>query len=200
MFGYYIMRGLVTGFMKLFFPFKVIGKDRALKTPCVIVANHLSNADAFIVGMQYKGKTYVLTKKESFSSKPVYWFLRTLGAIPIDRENPDLSTILNCVKMLKNGNRILIFPEGTRNKTSEPLLPLKSGAALFAIKSKTPVQTVFIDGKSRFLRRNYIKIGEPFELSDFYGAKINAEALKKADELIKEKLLETKEIPHKKSR
>lgn len=197
---YYIMRGIVTGFMKVFFPFKVIGKKIACKTPCVIVANHLSNADAFIIGMQYKGKTYVLTKKESFSSKPVSWFLRTLGGVPVDRDNPEPSTIINCIKLLKGGNRLLIFPEGTRNKTNEVLLPLKGGAALFAIKSKTPVQTVFIDGKSRFLRRNYIKIGEPFELSDFYGSKVNAEVLDKADEMIRQKLLETKDIPTKKAK
>lgn len=198
MFLYYVIRGIATAFIRVFFPYKSIGKENACKGPCVIVSNHLSNADSFIVGMQYKGKNYVLGKKESFSPKIVGWFLKTVGGIPIDRDSPDAATIINCVRLLKKGNRLLIFPEGTRNKTDEILLPLKSGAALLAIKSKVPVQTVFIEGKSRLFRRNYVKVGETFELSEFYGLKLNSETLKQADDIIREKLLETSRIPTKK--
>lgn len=195
MITYYIVRAIVTAFIRLFFPYKTVGKENILDEPCVIVSNHLTNADAFIIGMHYKGKIYVLTKKESFSSKPVSWFLRTLGGFPIDRDNPDPSTILRCLKMLKEGKKLLVFPEGTRNRTEEPLLPLKSGAALFAIKSKVKVQTIYIYGRSRFLRRNYIKIGKPFELDNFYNTKLNSTLLSEADEVIRKKLLETREIP-----
>ncbi len=197
---YYIIRAITTPIVRLLFPFKSINKEDACKGACVIVSNHLSNCDSFIVGMQYKGKNYVLGKKESFSPKIVGWFLKTVGGIPIDRDNPSPATLLQCVKLLKSGERLLIFPEGTRNKTDQPLLPLKGGAALFAIKSKVPVQTVFIQGKSRLFRRNYVKVGKPFELSEFYGQKLTAEALQKADDIIKEKLLETAKIPVKKEK
>lgn len=197
---YYIIRAITTPIVRLLFPFKSINKKDACKGACVIVSNHLSNCDSFIVGMQYKGKNYVLGKKESFSPKIVGWFLKTVGGIPIDRDNPSPATLLQCVKLLKSGERLLIFPEGTRNKTDQPLLPLKGGAALLAIKSKVPVQTVFIQGKSRLFRRNYVKVGEPFELSEFYGQKLTAETLQKADDIIKEKLLETAKIPVKKEK
>ena len=197
---FYIIRGIVTVFMHIFFPFKVIGKENICKGPCVVVSNHLSNADAFIVAMQFKGKTKVLTKRESFSSKPVSWFLRTLGGVPIDRDNPDAATIIGLIKALKNGERILIFPEGIRNKTNAPLLPIKGGAALLALKGKVPVQTIYIYGKSKLFKRNYIKIGEPFEFTEFYGAKVNAEVIQKADETIRQKLLQTREIPIKKGK
>lgn len=195
MFLYYVIRAITTPIVRLLFPFKSINKKDACTGACVIVSNHLSNCDAFIVGMQYKGKNYVLGKKESFSPKIVAWFLKTVGGIPIDRDNPSPATLLQCVKLLKSGEKLLIFPEGTRNKTDQPLLPLKGGAALLAIKSKVPVQTVFIQGKSRLFRRNYVKVGKPFELSEFYGQKLTAEALQKADDIIKEKLLETAKIP-----
>lgn len=198
MFLYNVIRIIATPIIRLLFPFKTIGKKNACKGACVIVSNHLSNADSFIVGIQYKGKIFVLGKKESFSPKIVGRFLKTVGGIPIDRDNPSPSTLLNCIRLLKGGDRLLIFPEGTRNKTNERLLPLKGGAALLAIKSKVPVQTVFIEGKSRLFRRNYIKIGEPFDLREFYDEKLNAETLEKADKIIRDKLLETGEIPHRK--
>lgn len=197
---YRLMRGITSAFIHLFFPFKVIGKENLCKGPCVVVSNHLSNADGFIIGMQFKGRITILAKKESFSSKPVAWFLRTLGAVPIDRDNPDAATIINCIKSLKNGERVLIFPEGTRNKTDEPLLPLKGGAALLSLKSKVPVQTIFIYGKSKLFRRNFVKIGEPFEFTEFYDTKVNAEIIGKADEKIRQMLLKTREIPVKKGK
>lgn len=197
MFLYNFLRVISTAIVRLLFPHKSVGKDKAYNGACVIVSNHLSNVDSFLVGMQYKGKTYVLGKKEGFSPKIIGWYLKSVGGIPIDRDNPDPATIINCIRLLKNGDRLLVFPEGTRNRSDETLLPLKSGAALLAIKSKVPVQTIFIQGKSRLFRRNYVKIGEAFELSEFYGTKLNAETLQKADEIIKEKLLETSRIPTK---
>ncbi len=197
---YRLMKGIAATFVRLFFPFKVIGKENLCKGPCVVVSNHLSNADGFLIGMQFKERITILAKKESFSSKPVAWFLRTLGAVPIDRDNPDAATVINCIKSLKKGGKVLIFPEGTRNKTAEPLLPIKGGAALLSLKSKVPVQTVYIYGKSKLFRRNFVKIGEPFEFTELYDTKVNAEIIERADEVIRQKLLETRELPVKKGK
>lgn len=192
---YYIVRVITITFIKIFFPYRFINKENVPNKPCVIVANHLSNADAFIIGKLFKGKMYVLAKKESFKHKPIAWFLKTLGAIPIDRDKPDPSAMLSCFRLLKEGYPVLIFPEGTRNKTGADLLPFKSGASLFAIKAKVEVLPVFIDRKSRFLRINHIKVGKPFDFSQFYGQKLNDEILIEADRIIKERLLQTKDIP-----
>lgn len=192
---YKIVRWATYATVKLMFPFRIVNKKQALQTPCVIVANHLSNCDAFIVGAAFKKKVYALTKKESFTSKAKSWFLRTLGGIPIDRDNPDPGTIINCVRLLKGGDSIIIFPEGTRNTTDQKLLPFKSGAALFAVKAKVPIQPIFIDGKSRFLKRNHVIVGEAFTLEEYYGKRLNEDMLKQIDEQIKNSLLKTAELP-----
>lgn len=191
---YKLVRVITHTFTKVFFPFRRINHKQAVQNPCVIVSNHLSNCDAFIVGSIYNHKIYALTKKELFKGKGVSWFLRTLGGIPIDRDTPDASTILRCVRLLKGGDKLLIFPEGTRNKTGEKLLPLKSGAALFAIKAKVPIQPVFIDRPSKFLRLNHVIVGEAFSLEQYYNLPLTPEVLAEADALIKDSLLKTSEI------
>lgn len=191
---YRIVRFLTHSITKIFFPFKRVNRKNALQAPCVIVSNHLSNCDAFIVGAFYNHKIYALTKKEIFKGKGVSWFLETLGGIPIDRDNPDLATVMRCLRLLKKGDKLLIFPEGTRNKTGEKLLPFKSGAAMFAIKAKVPIQPYYIDRPSKFLRLNHVIAGESFTLEQFYNVPLTPEVLAEADEIIRESILKTSEL------
>ena len=92
--------------------------------------------------------------------------------------------------VVKNGDKIAVFPEGKRNMTSEPFLPFKSGSALFAIRSKVPVVPVVIYQKARFFRMNYAIYGEPFELSEYYGVKLTEDLLREADEKLLAKMQE----------
>ena len=85
-----------------------------------------------------------------------------------------------------------MFPEGTRNHTEEELLPLKGGAAMFAIKARVPVYPVMCPHKTRLFRRTKILVGDPIDLSAFYERRLTAEDYAAAEEVIREKMLETK--------
>lgn len=86
-----------------------------------------------------------------------------------------------------------MFPEGTRNKTKDvELLPLKGGAALFAIKAKVPVYPVMCLRKTRLFIRTKIVVGDPIDFSDFYDIKMTAEDYEKAEDRIRERMLATK--------
>jgi len=106
----------------------------------VIVGNHSSTLDMFVctkgIPIYFKG----LGKLE-LDSYPVIGLLFKVGVILIDRSNPESRTrgVELCKKELAAGNSIFIMPEGTRNRTREPLLPFKSGAFRMAIDTLTPI-------------------------------------------------------------
>ena len=82
-----------------------------------------------------------------------------------------------------------MFPEGKRNRTDEILLPLKGGAALFAIKAKVPVYPVVSDGKTKLFRRTKVKIGDAIDLSEFYDVKMTPEDYELAENKIRDAML-----------
>ncbi|MBO7525348.1 MAG: 1-acyl-sn-glycerol-3-phosphate acyltransferase [Clostridia bacterium] len=171
---YKFLRIILLGFIKTFFPFRVInGENAKIDGAVLIISNHLSNVDSFMVGACFKEKIFFLCKKEWFEKRFFAKLLGKLGAIPIDRENVDLNAFKESLKTLKNGDKLAVFPEGTRNKTGAELLPVKAGAALIAVKAKVDILPVFIKRKSKFLKKNEIYVGKRISLSDYYGKKID---------------------------
>ena len=137
----------------------------------------------------YRRKIFFLGKKEWFSSKFKSWFFRKLGGIPVDREKADITSLKNCLKTLKNGKTLVVFPEGTRNKTEEDLLPLKGGAAMLAYMSKVKIVPVAMSKRFRPFRKNYAYIGEPFDFSDREG-KFNAALGEELTETVRVRMLD----------
>ena len=114
-------------------------------------------------------------------------------AIPVSRDGQDAKAIMMALRYLKKGEKISMFPEGTRNKTKDiELLPLKGGAALFAIKAKVPVYPVMCLRKTRPFHRTKIVVGDPIDLSDFYDMKMTAEDYTAAELRIRENMLAVK--------
>ncbi|MBO5394614.1 MAG: 1-acyl-sn-glycerol-3-phosphate acyltransferase [Clostridia bacterium] len=180
---------VATPFVRFFFPTKFIGKKNIPKGACIIVSNHTSNADAANLATHTWEKKYYLAKKELFKSKFVGGVLKSWGGIPIDRAGNDLSAIKESLKVLKNGKKLVIYPEGTRNNNENMELgEVKQGAAMLAIKGKVPVVPMFVLKKPKLWRRNKVFVGQPFELSDFYGKKLSSEELASASKIIEDKI------------
>ena len=117
--------------------------------------------------------------------------IKGFGAIPIDRDNPDMKTMLSVIKTLKNDHKLVVFPEGIRNKSgTDKLQELKGGVAIFSVKAKKPVLPVMILKKGGFLRKVRILIGKPFEFSDYYDKKLSNEDIAQMDKILVEKMEE----------
>ena len=175
-------------FPTIFKKTKNIPKGRA-----IFICNHKSNIDPIILILSTWRKQFFLAKKELFKNKFLKLVMKIANAIPIDRGKTDLSAIKKGINVLNKGNVLTIFPEGTRNKTESELSEVKAGAALFAIKTKTPIIPIWIDKKPRLFRLNSVKFGTPFYLEEFYNQKLDAEKLDKASLIIAEKLLINKQ-------
>lgn len=182
-------------FWSWFYPCTVHGKENIPKDgAAVLVCNHFRAIDCGFVARAYNKDVYFLAKKELFKNKLLSKIVRSYGGIPIDREKPDLKSMLFASKVLKEGHKLVIFPEGTRNKTSEELQEIKGGSAVFAVKAKCPVVPMMLNGKSNIFRRTHLIVGKPFELVDFYDKKITQEETEKMDNHIREKMLEQANI------
>ena len=174
-------------FLRLFLPCKVVNRKNYLKKqPAIVVCNHLSNLDVIYLVSYIYEKKYFLAKKELFNTKIKNKFLRHVGGIPIDRNSSDITAMKNCLNVLKKGKKLVIFPEGTRNKQNTDLQEVKNGSVMFAIKARVPIIPMRIEKRGKWFRRNKLIIGESFELSEFYGQKLTSEVLDQASlELVK---------------
>ena len=136
-----------------------------------------------------------MAKKELFKNKFFGKIVKSFGAIPVDRDNLDVKSMMQALRVLKEGHKLVVFPEGTRNKTgTTELQQLKSGSMLFAVKSKAPIVPLMLNGKAKFMRKTHLIVGKPFELSEFYGKKLTDEDLAQMDNIVRAKMLEQQDI------
>ena len=187
-----ICRRIVFPILRLFYRMKVRGLENLPKDEnYIIVSNHLGMIDCFAIATMYKQKIYFMAKKELFDKKLKAKFIRWLGGIPVDREKLDITTIKECFKTIKNGDILVVFPEGTRNRRVDEvdLLPLKGGANLIAFKTGVKVVPVGMAKKYKVFRKNYMYIGEAYDYSEYQGQKLSAELSDKLTEDMRERLL-----------
>lgn len=180
--------------MKLLRPTRVVGMKNWPKGKAIIASNHYSNWDIALFYLNIRKRLRIMAKKELFENKFMARIYRWLGAFPIDREGNDITAIKTSMKVLKDGEKLFVFPEGTRLKRQEDVLgELKSGMAMIAIKTQSPIVPVWITKKSKWFRMTKFIVGKPFELSEFYDKKLDEETLSQANQTVREKMLELRE-------
>ncbi len=192
MLSYNFMKKVLNFFIQIVFPYKLIGKEKVKDGPCILVGNHYRIWDIVHMACTTKEKVHFITKQELYKSKFLGYLSDKIEAIPVSRDGQDAKAIMTALRYLKKGEKISMFPEGTRNRTKEELLPLKGGAALFAIKAKVPIYPVMCLHKTRLFRRTKIIVGDAIDLSEFYDQKMTAEDYEAAEAIIREKMLFTK--------
>lgn len=192
MLTYGFLKKFMVAVTQILFPFKLVGKEKVKDGACVLVGNHYRIWDIVHMACTTKEKVHFITKKELYKNKFLAHLCDIVEAIPVSRDGQDAKAVMTALRYLKNGDKISMFPEGTRNRTDEDLLPLKGGAAMFAIKAKAPVYPVMCPHKTRLFRHTKILVGDPIDLSAFYDRRLTAEDYEAAEEIIREKMLETK--------
>lgn len=183
------LRKIATGLIKLLYRVKIHNKENIPTDGALFVCNHLTMLDPIFILSGCSKDIYFLTKQEA--TKGLFGkMLVKAGAVPIDRANPSMESLIKCIKTLKEGHKLVLFPEGTRNKTgTTEIQPIKEGAAIFAVKAKSKIVPIIIASKPKMFRKTHVLIGEPFELSDYYGVKLTEEVTEKMNADVKESLL-----------
>ncbi len=135
----------------------------------VLVCNHLSMWDMITVACMTRRYVCFVGKSELEKNPLVRFFVRQVKAICVDRGKPDLGAIRRMLAMVKQGELLLIFPEGTRNRhpESQPLLPLQEGTAMVALRGGVPAIPLWICGKYNPWRGLRVAVGKPIDLDEF---------------------------------
>lgn len=123
---------------------RVIGLERLGHGPYMFTPNHQSHFDIAAVLGYLPGNNRFAAKKEMFSQPVLGAVLRTMGMIPIDRDNP-LEAIQLLNQLTVDAFSTVIFPEGTRSRDGQ-LLPFKKGPFVAAIHLGIPVVPVVCKG------------------------------------------------------
>ncbi|MEZ5304343.1 MAG: lysophospholipid acyltransferase family protein [Verrucomicrobiales bacterium] len=163
----------VTG--QLAFGYRVIHPERLIEDgPALIASNHASFLDPPMVGIAYDDPIWYLAHKTLFRHPFFNWLYRHWQSIPVDQDNPDFTSLKTIIKKLREGDRVLIFPEGQRSFDGE-LLEGQPGVGLVIAKSRAPVQPVRLFGTHEAmargrswprLRRITLVVGEPIYFTD----------------------------------
>jgi len=138
------------------------------KRPYLFVCNHLSNSDALVLNkvLEKENIIFVAGKKLESNSLTNLGF-RIIGSIPISPNSPDKAAIKKVIGAVKEGNSILIFPEGTRSRTAK-MLEGKKGILLLAKLTNAPIVPIGIWGTEKFM-----PIEKDMGKEAFYDADIN---------------------------
>lgn len=167
MLPYRILKPILGPIFKWYYHPTIIGKENIPTTgPILIVGNHKHLYDQCLAIISTKRPIHYMAKKEYFDGK-FAWFFKMVGCIPVDRSKKDPHATEEALKVLKNGFALGLFPEGTRNKTKEFLLPFKFGAVSMAKKTNATIVPFGITGDYKFRSKNLtIRFGKSYKVTD----------------------------------
>ena len=144
---YLLVRGSASCFFRSLFNYKVIGREKLIEDgPAIIVANHQSFLDPPLVGSLYRIEVFFLARKTLFDAPGLKQALPHCNVIPIDQNRPDPASIIQVLRTVKNGGRIVIFPEGSRCEDGQIHDAMPGIGLILSKLAHVPVQPVRIEG------------------------------------------------------
>ncbi|MEK8127424.1 lysophospholipid acyltransferase family protein [Paenibacillus filicis] len=145
----------------------------------VLCSNHISNWDPLTLGCPLERKVNYMAKAELFNFPVMKQVLPRIGAFPVKRGGVSKESIRLSLQLLRSGEIIGIFPEGSRSNAGGMG---KKGAASLAVKSGATVIPAAIIGNYSLFRPMKIVYGPPVDLQEFADA--GSEGLEQATDKI----------------
>ncbi len=133
----------------------------------MLVSNHTSLLDPVVLAIALKRyQIHFLGKTELNAGRLLSFLLKKLHMISVSRHTTDMAAIRACNAVLKNGDVLGLFPEGTRNKPEDFMKGVENGLSMIALRNQVPVIPAYIHKKVRFFRRTHIYFLPPIPYHD----------------------------------
>lgn len=153
---YNFLKYIIGFFLRIIYPYEVINMPTIEDKAYVLIANHKSNLDPLILSILFPRKIRWMAKKELFETPFIKHVMKGVDAISVDRDNGDAKSTLQAIRVIKGGEVLGIFPEGTRVKRID-YKAAKPGTVLLAARTGTDIIPVYIEGDYKpFRKRRYI--------------------------------------------
>ncbi len=155
-FLYTLAHEFITLFARLALDFHVTGLERVpRKGPLLVAANHISFWDPPLIGATLPREAHYIAKAELFHNRLFGALISRYNAIPIRRGPQARVALRGAEEVLAGGGAVVIFPEGTRNRSGR-FLPPRPGIARLAAQGRAPVLPTYISGSNQ-IRRSMLR-------------------------------------------
>lgn len=158
----------------VFFRYRVVHRERMVEEgPLILAVNHASYFDPPLAGIASHRGVYYLARKTLLKWPFFGPLFPQMNVIPVERDGNDMSALREVIKKIKEGNGVVLFPEGTRSKDGQ-LQKARAGIGLVIAKTGAPVLPMRIFGayeafpkNAKSLRFTQISVvlGEPIRFS-----------------------------------
>lgn len=149
------------------YPMAIEGHERIPKRGAyIVVANHIDWKDPPALEFTFRIALRFMAKIEAFDMLFLGALMRGIGCFPVRRGEGDRRAIMTCLQVLRVGNPLAFFPEGTRSRDHKlhrarpgvGFLARKSGAAIL------PAGITGTPGARPFRSKIHVRVGEPFTI------------------------------------
>jgi 1-acyl-sn-glycerol-3-phosphate acyltransferase len=162
----------------------------------VLACNHLSNFDPWPLGMPLFPQRWLrFMAKAELYWWPAIYVLDAAGAFPVHRERADIEAVETAVRLAREGNVVVMFPEGTRRRkglVKKHQARARSGAARIALLAGVPLVPAALAGTDRLLALGPLRVafGAPIEMEDLVSAHDLRTASQKATDRLMARITE----------
>ena len=160
---YGMLYAVIWPFFNLVHPVKAVGRENIPEGAALICPNHTKASDPFFVLFAFKRRHIMraMAKAEIMRVPVIGRILGKAGVFGVDRGSADINAVKTALRVLKEGYKLLMFPEGTRVGEGESV-EAKTGAAMFAVRTGAPIIPVYIPAKKHWFRPTTVVIGQPY--------------------------------------
>ena len=146
--------------------YHVVGRELVPTGPVLLCANHSGMADPLwiLLALNSPNMIRILAKQELRKVPVIGWILEKFRIIFVDRGHHDVEAYNESVKALQNGEKLLIFIEGTRCK-GDKHVRAKTGAVRMAVQTDTPILPIFVTRNRKPFCPVTVTFGRPFQVA-----------------------------------
>ena len=156
---YAVVQGLVDAINHLYFRVEIFGRDKIPAPPFILAPTHRSNLDTLLISSLSRKRLRFMGKDSLWKNRFAGNMLSALGGFPVKREIADRAAVDSCVRVLRAGQSLVLFPEGMR-KDGSSVAEILDGAAYIAIKAGVPIIPIGISGSDRAMAKG-VKVPRP---------------------------------------
>lgn len=161
-----------------------------LDAPYILIANHNSLLDPLIVGWKIKRYQIRFLGKHELVKNPIARaYYKNMRMISVGRGETDMAAMRACLKTLREGHALGVFPEGTRHKQGV-MQDLEAGTGMIALMGNVPLLPAYITGKARLFHRLDVYYDRPILLDDLAAQGVTKARCEEALERIRQRYAE----------